>query len=295
MFGWFARKRRRELRKRRREVKPRAPRPLPPFDTEPKGSSAEELMRGIDLLLFQGWEADECPADSVEGLVPHALKLCPTGEGMFESAIPIPLQWDEPEEVRTLAAWLYFNPYGPTVVRLSLCPVGRHGLLLLRRRHPFDPYAYAGGIVSEATMSTPDRCADLLRPYFASGDIVGTCMPTSLISDPDFRLSSDAVKDLFWAAAEKIDGADLELSIDLLRKHGTDPWGMATASRDLGLKLAIAESREGEVPQPRKVERSVFEEWWSLVTDERHWAAELAELGNAWRGSIAHARGGFLR
>ena len=88
--------------------------------------------------------------------------------------------------------------------------------------------------------------------------------------------------------------ADLARSIELMRSHGTDPWEMARASRDLGLQLAAEEAKAGREPEARAVEPEEFETWWALVTDRSHWTAELAEFPNAWRGSIAHARGEFL-
>ncbi|MCA9316923.1 MAG: hypothetical protein KDB73_15660 [Planctomycetes bacterium] len=212
---------------------------------------------------------------------------------MFEAADPIPLEWDEPEHVESLAAWLYFNPYGPTLMRLSALPLAGNAVLLLRRRHPFAPQAYAIGLADEGTFADARQLADLVGPVFGGGSVVGDNLPTSILLDEKYRLPVAVTKELFWQACAHVNGEDLRGAIELLREHGMDPWAMAGASRDRGLRRAMSEGAGSSEPASSEIQRGDFEAWWDVISDPRHWIAEVREFGNAWRGSIGFARGDF--
>jgi hypothetical protein len=214
---------------------------------------------------------------------------CPGGEGVLGNPIECSPELAESRSAQLLGTWIYFNPYGPTIVQLLAIPIWNSDVILVRRKHPFSPSCHAVGIAGATTLSDPKSCITLLTPLFEREDnpIIGS-LPTSVL-DTDAKGGAQSwLQPLFWAWCKRLQADDARKATALIEAHRTDPWEQAQVALMQELETANgAAARPAELMTPDD-----FAAWWEMATDPEHVRAEVTELRNAWIGAIENVQRG---
>ncbi len=186
--------------------------------------------------------------------------------------------------VERLMTWGILNPFGPTVESLCLAtdPSGKAKVIFLKTSNPLENSTDALGTVN-ADMPHDD----LIRAVIDS--TTGGPGSSSRIfqSEPTFVIPStggltqhlDAFAIVFrnLSAAENI---DLASEADRLKRFWLNPWARLPSPEEL-----FATARSQGLVQT-KMSKTLFSEWWSLVTNPEHVESEWRAIVEAWQGAI---------
>lgn len=212
-----------------------------------------------------------------------------------------------------LLGWGIFNPNGPTMSTVRLCPIEGSSDLLLTcgHVHPFVPQYCAYGVLPKAIADDHGHLFDVLKQLFrnngAAERVLFNGAPTHVRVPKDRVLSAEQIFELFWLAAQHWSAAAVESDCAMFEKHRGKPWARVTEEmgtefdRLLAVKdqmqdkpekemylalLQAIESEEGIQRDAGPPARSLFERWWLLATDPVHVVSELGSMEDAWDGSI---------
>lgn len=217
----------------------------------------------------------------------------------------VPFALDEPidsqDQSIRLLSWGYFNPKGPTVCELVLEVLASPDsvLLVIYRFHPFVPSGAVYGCFPAKVASDRTTIVKSLGALFSTNGsdeerLLGG--PPSYVFVPEESpLSLSDIRPMFASILADTSFSDLGRSCDLIKRHWCSPWNRASEELQNALSSAIAGSRTKSskaIPQARQTSMdAVFAQWWTLVTDSDHVAAEMGEIPAAWIGAKTHALG----
>lgn len=190
-----------------------------------------------------------------------------------------------------LAAWGYFNPFGPTAVTLFLIgvPESKEQLIFLRILHPLSPAGIVYGIIPNHIAGNTQKLFEILQNLFARNDSadqpVISSLPSHVIIIPESPLRKDQVKELLFISAKNFTTLeDLDVNSDRMDQYKGDPWRRTMVVLKEGLKRSDATSttkRKSGLPT-----RASFERWWNIVSNPEHVQSETSQMKAAWKGAI---------
>lgn len=274
-----------------------------------------EMFGQMDELLDDvadeiGASKDDFESSCVQEFHLEQLGLCARKTATKKSEFLCdPITLNEPIEPQggsvKLVCWGYFNPMGPTACELSLEPVESldAALLVLHSFHPFAPWAGVYGLVPNDFFSNRDLILRSLSTLFGnrgSDELSLVAGPPSHVVVPEESpLSQAEVSRMFAAALSDTSAEDLRQACELMRRYWCKPWDRASEEQQLAFSDALASrpqessSEEAAPEQESSSSSALFSDWWNLVTDRDHVAAEIREMSAAWEGAIAFRRGDF--
>ena len=201
-----------------------------------------------------------------------------------------------------LIAWLYFNPFGPTMCALCTVEVpGSHDhLLTFHMDNPFAQQRAVFGLIPPKDR-VKALAMDLIVLFSQNGD--PSCplfggLPTSVFHCDNWCLPTQApflrreqVHGLMFIAARALGVSNLRQTCESLRKFKGDPWARTSEELELATLEAVVGNREREQPQERgeTPNQAEFDEWFELVTDLQHVSSERSNFQLVWQGALENA------
>ncbi|MBG79802.1 MAG: hypothetical protein CMJ39_03705, partial [Phycisphaerae bacterium] len=159
------------------------------------------------------------------------------------------------EPDRPLLMWLFFNPYGPTMLKLVLWEdrINQQWLIGMTQLHPFQPDIVVYGILNNEDVEDNDYlesiCCRLFRNFgFQSEKPIMESMPTSIIAATESPLTLDVLHPLVKWIAEQTNAGGFEDNINYLKEHWLDPWARTAAQRDDAMNAGLDAIERGEQP-----------------------------------------------
>lgn len=183
-----------------------------------------------------------------------------------------------------------FNPMGPTIIALNL----------LTKRDA-DSAGILCTVLNPFTQNRQvfARCGNdpiSLTSFLPNANRIGESL--LLGAYPDFVLPStelepivDAVKQLTYELVSYIPSRDdLSETTAKIKKHWKDPWSRIPSMEGM---MQEAISGQGAEPVAHQPSESDFREWFSTVSEQEHWTAEIGAVIQAWTGAIDFQGGGL--
>jgi len=199
-----------------------------------------------------------------------------------------------------LLCWAIFNPYGPTWSCFGTLPTEDPAvdLLFYRMLNPFSQQGGALATLRGEARSSARILAHMIRGLFERNTVgeadgceitlLGGGEPSLVLVPWDDEAFRERVV-TFFLASPRMAEFDICRGNEWLRAAWGDPWKRASLQREWAVKhlrpdgLVVFPERE-TVTTPELVM-----EWFRLVTDPEHIAAELVCFPGAWHGAIDHA------
>jgi hypothetical protein len=197
-----------------------------------------------------------------------------------------------PEDVRgiefvPLCLLGIFNPLGPTLVALNLIikDDAPSGAILYTSLNPFNQ----SRLLTARAPSDPVGLFELFRSLHQVGNglILG--------GRPDFVIQAmhqedfdEAVQEMLFRFLSSVPSREPLPKVNQdYQNHWKDPWNRIPGMEEV-LRQAIAGC--DAKPVCEEPDQDDFDEWFSIVTDTDHFAAELVAVIEAWSGAIRMAK-----
>jgi len=209
------------------------------------------------------------------------------------------------EEHILLASWGFFNPMGPTFESLCLSriPVEGSYFIFLKLSHLFCSESTVYALMPES--HDVGLLKSTLERIFAENGGEAPIFrdaPSFIFLPQEPIIDEPTLMNFFYLALKKADITGLDQSCLSLKKYWCNPWKRSADERDAGFEILTrtmnqtykkrncdtvdekALDKFGE-NHAMPINRNLFHEWWSLVTNPQHIRSEISELPKAWQGA----------
>jgi len=191
--------------------------------------------------------------------------------------------------IERILTWGILNPFGPTVNSLCLTadPTEEIELIFVKMSNPFAQSTTAYGQIPAGAHLAANAFSPAARSRITAPII--RYVPTFVIPPSTKRIDEIDVFTFVSSELVALPQVDLATEIKRLREHWLDPWARIPSPEDVFTGAFMTE-RPNATSDPLHLLKTCWE-WWKLVTDGHHIAAEWRAIVEAWEGAIGLQRG----